>query len=161
MRSRRSESPCSLLSRVSTMNEDDGSIGSPTNRQAGRRGSLPHPQAVLLRKAPRQAAAFGRKWNDADFHLAVPVARSSPRSLNGSLLREDFSLTQSAGNLRENLGYWAALAREIYQRRSRNRIFPDLFPVSREGGLARRLSKPTAASRPASSSRAKPSRGLA
>jgi hypothetical protein len=36
---------------------------------------LPHAQAVLLRKARREAAAFGGKWNDADFYVVVPVAR--------------------------------------------------------------------------------------
>jgi hypothetical protein len=66
--------------------------------------------------------------------MAVLLLVTPYRSLNGSLFRQTFSLIQSLGNLSGNLGSYGALAREICQKRSKIRIFPDLFPVSRERG---------------------------
>jgi hypothetical protein len=84
-----------------------------TDRPVGVR-SMPHGRAVLLRKAPRQAAALGRKWNDADFYLVVPVACYSLAFPERLPFRQDFSLIQSLGNLSGNLESCVSLAQEIY-----------------------------------------------
>jgi hypothetical protein len=106
-----------------------------TDRPVGVK-SLPHGQAVLLRKALRPAATFGRKRNDADYHLAVPVARSSPRSLNGYLLREDFSLLHSLGNLYGNLGY-RRLWPERFAKRGRETGYSLIFSLLAGNSFAR------------------------
>jgi hypothetical protein len=105
----------------------------PTDRPVGVR-SLPHWRAVLLSK-PRARPPLLAAKGKTPIDLGRTYSSLRPRrSLKGSLFHRVCSLIQSLGKLSGNLGCCVALAREIYQKRSKIRIFPDLFPIGGELG---------------------------